>query len=200
MSGDFLALNQILEAVVRAGDVADALDRDRVEVVPAVSARAAGICGPAELRRSCPAHVLTREELEMPKCRLLFALLGVFVLTAAPLVAGDDVTFEGIFEWVRDDGTKDGDLRAVLTPSGEGEWDVAFHFEWQDGPHIYTGSCSGSLDGELSGAIVSDGEREMKFHFTGKFEEGTFSGTHAFVDDEGSLKDSGTLTLGASGE
>ena len=138
----------------------------------------------------------------MPKCRLLFSLLGIFVLAAAPLVAGgeaagDDVTFEGQFNWVRDDGTKDGDLRAVLTPRGVGEWDVAFHFEWQDGPHVYTGSCSGNLDGELSGDIVSDGEREMKFHFTGKFEDGTFSGTHAFVDDEGSLKDSGTLTLGA---
>ncbi|MEE8412186.1 MAG: hypothetical protein V3S47_06755 [Acidobacteriota bacterium] len=34
---------------------------------------------------------------------------------------------------------------------------------FEDGPHIYTGTCSGSLDGELSGDITADGEREMKF-------------------------------------
>lgn len=125
----------------------------------------------------------------------LLGLALLLVMTAVPVLAADDVTLEGEFVWVRDDGNQDGALKAVLTPSGEGEWNVAFHFDWEDEPHIYTGTCSGSLDGELSGDIVSDGEREMNFKFTGKFEDGKFSGTHGFVDEDGSMKDGGTLTL-----
>ena len=126
------------------------------------------------------------------------ALLGVFFLAAAPGFAGDDVTLEGGFVWERDDGNTDGPLKAILTPTGEGSWDVKFHFDWEDGPHVYSGTCSGSLDGDLAGDIVGDGERKMKFRFSGKFEDGTFNGTHSFVDDEGGLKDSGTLSLAAT--
>jgi len=126
------------------------------------------------------------------------ALLGVLFLAAMPGLAGDDVTLEGAFVWDREDGSREGDLKAIFTPTGDGEWSVAFHFDWEDGPHVYSGTCSGSLDGELSGDIVSDGEREMKFKFSGSFEDGTFSGTHNFVTDEGDLKRAGTLTLGKS--
>ena len=125
------------------------------------------------------------------------ALLGVFFLAAMPSFAGDDVTLEGGFVWERDDGNQEGELKAILTPTAEGEWDVKFHFEWEDGPHIYTGTCSGSLDGELSGDITSDGEREMKFKFSGSFDDGTFTGTHNFVTKEGETKRAGTLTLGS---
>ena len=125
-----------------------------------------------------------------------FALLGALFLAAMPGFAGDDVTLEGEFVWERDDGNHEGELKATLTPTGDGEWSVAFHFDWEDGPHVYTGTCSGSLDGELTGDIVSDGEREMKFTFSGAFTDGTFSGTHGFVTDEG-LKHAGTLTLGS---
>ena len=88
-------------------------------------------------------------------------------------------------------------LPGAGSKTGDGEWDVAFHFDWEKEPHIYRGSCNGKLDGELSGTIVGDGERKMNFRFSGKFEDGTFSGTHQFVDDEGEAKDSGTLTLSA---
>ena len=37
----------------------------------------------------------------------------------------------------------------------------------------------------------------MKFKFSGKFEDGTFNGTHAFVTKEGDTKDAGTLSLSA---
>ena len=127
-----------------------------------------------------------------------FALLGVFLLAALPSVAGDDVTLEGGFVWEREDGNHEGDLKAVLTPTGDGEWDVSFHFEWEDGPHVYTGTCNGSLDGEFGGSITSDGDGEMKFKFNGSFEGGTFSGTSNFVTKEGEVKRAGTLTLGSS--
>ena len=129
---------------------------------------------------------------------LLTALLGICFLAALPAFAGDDVTLEGEFVWDREgEDSREGDLKAILIPTGDGEWSVAFHFEWEDGPHIYTGTCSGSLDGELSGDIKSDGEREMKFKFSGSFEDGAFSGTSSFVTEDGDLKRAGTLTLGS---
>ena len=132
----------------------------------------------------------------MRKMRWL-ALLGMFALMTVPAAAGDDVTLEGGFVWEREDGNHEGDLKAILTPTGDGTWDVAFHFDWEDGPHVYSGTCSGSLDGELTGDIVSDGEREMNFTFEGSFEDGKFSGVHHFVTKEGETKRAGTLTLGS---
>jgi hypothetical protein len=125
------------------------------------------------------------------------ALMGVLFLAALPGLAGDDVTLEGGFVWEREDGNRDGDLKAILTPTGDGEWSVAFHFEWEDGPHVYTGTCTGSLEGELSGEITSDGERDMNFKFMGSFEKGMFSGKHSFVTEDGELEHAGTLTLGS---
>jgi len=125
------------------------------------------------------------------------ALLGIFFLAAMPGFAGDDVTLEGGFVWEREEGNRTGDLTAILTPTGDGEWSVAFHFEWEDGPHVYTGTCSGSLDGELSGDITADGSHEMKFEFSGAFEDGTFSGTHNYVNEDGESTRRGTLTLGS---
>ena len=124
-----------------------------------------------------------------------FALLGVFLLAALPSVAGDDVTLEGGFVWEREDGNHEGDLKAVLTPAGDGEWDVSFYFDWEDGPHVYTGKCMGSLEGELTGNIKADGDREMNFTFAGAFEDGKFSGTHNFLSKEGEENKAGTLTL-----
>ena len=126
------------------------------------------------------------------------ALLGVFFLAAMPGFAGDDVSLEGGFVWEREEGNHDGNLKAILTPTGDGEWSVAFHFEWEDGPHVYTGTCAGSLEGDFSGDITSDGDGDMKFKFSGSFEDGKFSGTHNFVTEEGELRRAGTLTLGAS--
>ena len=70
---------------------------------------------------------------------------------------------------------------------------------------IRHGQVSGEISNEIepdliiiTGDITSDGEREMKFKFSGSFEDGKFSGTHNFVTKEGELKHAGTLTLGSS--
>ena len=128
-------------------------------------------------------------------CWIIF--LGAILLVAAPAVAGDEVTLEGTFVWEREEGNRDGPLKAVFTPSGDDAWSVSFHFDWEDGAHVYSGTCNGSLTGELSGDVVSDGGRSMSFKFEGSFEDGTFSGVHSFVTEEGEIKRAGTLTLAA---
>ena len=134
----------------------------------------------------------------MTQRKLWLALLGAVCLAAMPAFAGEEVTLEGGFVWEREDGNQEGDLKAIFTSTSDGEWEVAFHFDWEDGAHIYSGTCSGSLEGELSGDIVSDGEREMKFKFSGEFVDGQFTGTHGFVTEEGEIKNSGTLTLASN--
>ena len=126
---------------------------------------------------------------------LMFALL-VSVAALGVSSAADEVEMEGTYVWAREDGDRDGPIKAVFTPEGDGAWSVKFYFDWEDGPHVYSGTCEGSLtDGSLKGDIVSDGEREMKFKFMGAFEDGTFSGTHGFVQDSGELSESGTITF-----
>jgi hypothetical protein len=127
------------------------------------------------------------------------ALFAICVLAALPGLGAEDVTLNGSFVWENDEGEHKGDLKAVLTPTGEGTWSVAFHFDWEDGPHVYRGTCSGSLGGDLSGEVTSDGERKMQFTFSGAFEGGSFSGTHNFVDKDGAQKRAGTLTLAQAG-
>ena len=125
-----------------------------------------------------------------------WGLILVLVALGGTLAA-EDVTLEGSFVWERQDDNRDGDVRAVFTPTGENEWNVAFHFDWEDGPHTYKGTATGSLSsGELKGAVEADGgHRKMSFRFTGSFENSTFTGTHAFLDKEGELRHTGTLTL-----
>ena len=133
------------------------------------------------------------------KKKLGLCVLGTilaFAAAAGVATAADEVTMEGTYVWAREDGDKDGPIKAVFTPADKGSWNVKFYFDWDDGPHVYSGTCSGSLeDGELEGDITSDGEREMKFKFSGTFADGTFSGTHAFVNEDGGLNESGTITF-----
>lgn len=111
--------------------------------------------------------------------------------------AEDAVTLEGSFVWARNDGDRTGPLTAVMTPDGDSEWDVAFHFTWEDEPHTYLGRASGTLgNGMLEGTATSDNpDHLLEFEFSGEFEDGTFYGTHGFVQEDGSLKDGGSLTL-----
>ena len=132
-----------------------------------------------------------------------FALIALVGLTLAGVAApaSDAVTLEGEFVWQRSDGNHAGALRAEFTPTGENTWNVAFHFEWEDGPHTYTGTATGNLaTGDLEGEVVNDNpDRKATFRFTGTFENGTYSGTHAHVQEDGSLLDTGTLTLSRAG-
>ena len=126
----------------------------------------------------------------------IFTAVLPYLLFGAALAA-EDVTFKGTFVWEREDGNRTGDVRAVFTPTDASEWDVAFYFEWEDKPHTYKGTATGSLsDGELKGAVETDDENhKLSFRFTGSFADDTFTGTHGILNREGELKHSGTLTL-----
>ena len=129
------------------------------------------------------------------------AFTFVFLLAVAPGLAGDEISFSGSFHWERPDGEEfDGELSAVFTPEKDGEWAVAFEFDWEGEPHVFLGSASGSLSGELSGKAASDDPgHPLKFEFKGAFSDGTFSGTHGYFNREGDLVDSGTLELAQAG-
>ena len=74
-------------------------------------------------------------------------------------------------------------------------YDVDFRFEWEGKPRVFSGTAVGSLSsGTLDGRVTND-TKEHTFIFTGSFEDGTFSGTHAVVAEDGALKDTGTLQL-----
>lgn len=133
----------------------------------------------------------------MRRCGRLLLGLIMFVTALGGTFAGNDVTLAGGFVWERPNEKIDGKLEAVFTPTGDNRWDVAFHFEWENGPHTWLGTAEGSLQsGEFSGKVVSDDDRQARFQFKGTFEGGTFSGTHAQVLENGSLRDTGTMRLG----
>ncbi len=129
-----------------------------------------------------------------------FAIL--FLAFTGAAVASDEVTLEGSFIWARSDGDRTGDLTAIMTPEGEGgeKWSVAFHFVWEDEDHVYLGTASGGLEeGPLKGTAEGDEpDHKISFRFSGDFEDGTFTGTHGFVQEDGTLKDGGSLTLAKS--
>ncbi|MGH9867987.1 MAG: hypothetical protein ACREAA_07485 [Candidatus Polarisedimenticolia bacterium] len=106
--------------------------------------------------------------------------------------AAEKQTLKGSFEWTG--AGKKGDLEAVFTPTDEGKWDVAFHFEFNGKPHVYAGTAEGTLEGgELKGRVLSD-QKNRTFTFTGTFTDGEFRGTHAEIGSDGE-EPTGTLTL-----
>ena len=111
--------------------------------------------------------------------------VGAALVMSLGLVTGAEQkrTLKGTFEWT--DSQKSGELEAVFTPTGEGKWDVAFHFEFRGEPHTYTGTAEGTLqDGALKGRVLSD-QRKRTYVFTGTFTDGEFHGTHAEIGDDG---------------
>ena len=136
--------------------------------------------------------------------RKLLAWSGIAVMTcligvASVQAAEDSTTLSGTYVW--ENGNSTGDLEAVFTPTGEDRWDVSFHFAWEDGPHVYTGTAEGSLsEGELTGQVVNDNQdHEATFRFRGSFENGKFNGEHGHVQENGRLKDTGTFSLKPAG-
>ena len=106
--------------------------------------------------------------------------------------AGEKRTLKGSFEWT--DSGKKGDLEAVFTPTGEGKWDVAFHFEFRGQPHVYAGTAEGTLaGGDLKGRVFNE-DKNRSWTFTGTFTDGEFRGTHAEIGDDGEHP-TGTLKL-----
>ena len=128
-----------------------------------------------------------------------FRVLGCLAVLALAFggvtTLAKDVELNGSFKWVRSDGDTDGDLKAIFTPTGEGEWSVAFHFDWDDGPHVYAGTAKGSMSGELHGEVQTDNkDNPGTFVFKGSFAEGTFEGKHGSMRDD-AFNEMGTLTL-----
>jgi len=121
------------------------------------------------------------------------AVVWALVMSLGLLTGAEEKrTLKGSFEWT--DSNKTGDLEAVFTPTGEGKWDVAFHFEFRGKPHTYAGTAEGTLaDGALKGRVFNE-DKNRTFIFTGTFTGGEFHGTHAEVDDDNEHP-TGTLTL-----
>ena len=121
------------------------------------------------------------------------ALVAAIVMSLGLVTgAGEKRTLKGAFEW-SDEGYE-GDLKAVFTPTGEGTWDVAFHFEFQGQQHVYAGTAEGTLaGGELKGRVLNE-DKKRAYLFTGTFTDGEFHGTHSEVR-KGGDHTTGTLTL-----
>ncbi len=124
-------------------------------------------------------------------------LILLVVSLAGVAIAEGEQTLNGTFAWVKDDGESTGDLEAVFTKTGEGKWDVVFHFVWEGKPRAWEGTAQGSLsEGDLAGEVVTgDSDNPTIFKFKGSFTDGAFTGTHGRVR-EGKLSETGTITLG----
>ena len=126
-------------------------------------------------------------------CVLAAVITVLGMASTLPGHAAEGQTLPGEYYW--DQGSTGGTLEAVFTPTGEGMWDVAFHFTFDGEKHTYTGTAQGSLtDGSLKGEVKAD-KRPAKFTFEGTVTAGKFSGTHAQVRENGQVR-TGTLTLG----
>ena len=128
----------------------------------------------------------------MKKTPWLVVALALLIGASAVTLAEGEKTLNGEFNW-SGRGT-DGDLEAVFTPTGEESWTVDFHFEFRGSSHVYSGTAVGSLsEGKLEGQVRSENQKRS-FTFTGKFDDGKFSGTHAETTG-GREASTGTLTL-----
>lgn len=139
------------------------------------------------------------KQLASKKSVVPFLLVLTALLLASPLLAGETETqtLTGEFVWERDDKDIAGPLKAVFEPTGENMWDVSFYFTFDDKDHIYKGTAQGSLtEGELNGEVLSDGEEQHPYKFSGTFaEDGSFAGIHHFMGGDEARK-TGSITFG----
>jgi len=128
--------------------------------------------------------------------KLAFTVAAIALVIAGTTGTGraaeDSATLNGEYVW--ENGNATGDLEAVFTPSGEGEWNVSFNFTFRNKPHTYSGTAKGNLaEGALQGTVLNENKKRT-FMFEGTFEDGVFIGTHKELDGEKSFS-TGTLTL-----
>ena len=127
--------------------------------------------------------------------QVVLALVALALVFAVPALASDaePQTLEGQYQWNRME--EPGDIKAVFTPTGDGQWEVSFYFEFREEDHIYSGTATGSLSaGDLTGEVMSDGENPRPFKFEGKVVDGVFEGTHGTTGDD--AQETGTMKLG----
>ena len=129
--------------------------------------------------------------------RFTLSLLVLTALLAFPALAEDtakaasaDTTMVGEYNW--NQGVS-GDLKAVFTPDGEGQWQVSFYFDFRNEPHTYTGTAKGAMDGTLEGEVKNE-SKKRSFTFEGSFEDGVFNGNHAETTP-GRARRTGTMML-----
>ncbi len=122
----------------------------------------------------------------------LLCLLSV----AVPLASAEETQkLTGHYRWDAQDLS--GNLEALFTPTGEGTWEVAFHFNFQ-GPHTYLGTATGDLEnGKLEGTVLNENETRT-FTFSGTIKKGKFRGVH-FETSGGGRRKTGTLSMKLSG-
>jgi hypothetical protein len=129
--------------------------------------------------------------------RILFLLLPFCLLLPSLSDAKESSTqtLTGEYKWSRSNSDP-GEIKAIFTPTGPDEWQVAFHFDFRGNAWIFSGTAKGSLqEGALSGE-VQDESKGRTFTFTGKVREGIFEGTHAEIED-GYPEATGSMTLGS---
>jgi len=105
-------------------------------------------------------------------------------------------TAKGEFTWTQRDVA--GNLEAVFTPTGDGTWDVAFHFTFRDKPHVYSGTAEGNLSGGGLKGTVQNESKERTFEFQGTVENSKFQGSHSEIEG-GETVATGTLKLEIAG-
>ena len=132
--------------------------------------------------------------------QVVLALVALALVFALPAVAAEaeaateSQTLEGQYQWNRME--EPGDIKAVFTPTSDGQWEVSFYFNFRDEDHVYSGTANGSLTaGDLSGEVMSDGENPRPFQFEGKVVDGVFEGTHGTTGDD--AQETGTIKLGS---
>ncbi len=104
-------------------------------------------------------------------------------------------TLKGSYVWSHIPN-EPGNLKAVFTPKGDGEYTVSFYFKFDGVDHVYSGTAKGSLqNGNLAGEVKNENKRRT-FTFSGMCKEGAFSGSHSEIRRNGERK-TGTLTLTA---
>lgn len=140
--------------------------------------------------------------MRKPAASIHIVLLALLALAPAPAALAEEgetatTTLKGEYWWSQRDSS--GDLEAVFTPSGDGKWDVDFHFTFRGKDHTYSGTAEGRIgEGELSGEVKNE-SKERTFVFSGTFDGGEFKGTHAEIRGEGRTE-TGMLTLTAPGK
>ncbi|MEM7351565.1 MAG: hypothetical protein AAF657_12205 [Acidobacteriota bacterium] len=128
----------------------------------------------------------------MKKSALLLVIAALLLPAGGNLLADDAQTFTGEYVWTQRNVSDP--IEAVFTPTGDGKWDVAFHFKFRGEPHVYEGQAEGSLtDGALHGEVRNE-NRQRTFTFKGTFADGVFNGTHREIT-RGRERDTGTITL-----
>lgn len=105
-----------------------------------------------------------------------------------------DVTMTGTFVWVGK-AAETHELKAVLTPTGPGQYKAVYTFTWNRTPKTFTGTVTGNLrSGEISG--TGEGDRR-KFTFTGTARNGvTDFKALELIGARTSAAGHGTLRLG----